>query len=138
MLDLAGVLLLGCDLVRVQLRLRGDAEDRLSRLDNVLHEIGGIDGWAETVPDDFRDWQWDEGRTVMLDGTFDPKQARESFKEALDTISVVGTHVLTLAKMQVAAIGSDRETARLSLRYTYFGLALIVIGFGLQIPAYLC
>ena len=117
--------------------LRGDAEDRIARLDNILEEIGGIEGWAKTVPDDFREWQWDEGRTVVLDGTFDPGQARESFKEALDTIAAVGTHVLTLTKMQVAAIDSDRNTAKLSLRYTFVGLVLIMIGFGLQLPGYL-
>lgn len=136
-LDLTGVMMLGVDLVRVQNRLRSEAEDRISRLDNILEEIGGIDAWAETVPDDFREWQWEEGRTVMLEGTFDPRQARESFKEALDTISAVGTHVLTLAKMQSAAIDTDRATAALSLRFSYAGLALIAIGFSLQLPAYL-
>jgi hypothetical protein len=136
-LDFSGVLFLGFDLVRVQRRLRGDAEERVSRLDAILEEIGGIDGWAETVPSDFRDWQWDEGRTVMVDGTFDTMQAGESFKEALDTIGAVGSHVLTLANMQLAAINTDRSTANLSLRYSYLGLALIVVGFCLQLPAYL-
>jgi hypothetical protein len=136
-LDLCGVLLLGFDLVRVQRRLRGDAKDRISRLDAILDEIGGIDGWAETVPSDFRDWQWDEGRTVMVDGTFDTDRARDSFREALSTISAVGTHVLTLANMQLAVINADRDTAHLSLRYSYLGLALIVAGFFLQLPAYL-
>lgn len=60
-LDLAGVMMLGVDLVRVQRRLRGDAEERISRLDEILEEIGGIDSWAETVPSDFREWQWEEG-----------------------------------------------------------------------------
>ena len=27
-----------------------DAEDRVSRLDAILDEIGGIDGWTEAVP----------------------------------------------------------------------------------------
>jgi hypothetical protein len=135
-LDLFGVLLLGFDLVSVQRRLRGDAEDRISRLDSILEEIGGIDGWAKTVPSDFREGQWEEGRTVMMPGTFDPKRARESFEEVLDTVSVVGNHVLTLANMQLAAIDTDRNTANLSLRFSYIGLALIVFGFALQIAAY--
>ena len=136
-LDLAGVVLLGIDLVRVQRRLRGNAEDRVTRLDAILEEIGGIDGWAKTVPSDFREWQWEEGRTVMVPGTFDPARARESFEEVLETIGVVGTHVVTLAKMQVAAIDADRDTANLSLRYSYIGLAVIVVGFSFQIAAYL-
>ena len=136
-LDLAGVMMLGVDLVRVQRRLRGDAEQRISRLDEILEEIGGIDSWAETVPSDFREWQWEEGRTVMLPGTFDPDRARESFEEALSTISAVGTHVLRLANMQLATVDADRVTANLSLRYSYIGLALIAIGFCLQIIAYL-
>lgn len=136
-LDLSGVLLLGTDLVRVQRRLRSDAEERVFRLDEILEEIGGIDGWSKTVPSDFREWQWEEGRTVMLRGTFDPIRARESFQDALDTISLVGTQVVTLAKIQMASIDADRATASLSLRYSYIGLALILIGFCMQIPAYL-
>ena len=133
--DLAGVMLLGIDLVRVQRRLRGDAEERVTRLDAILEDIGGIDGWAETVPSDFREWQWEEGRIVGVDGTFNPKQTRESFEEALGIIGNEGTHVVTLAKMQVAAIDADRDTAKLSLRYSYIGLALIALGFCLQIVA---
>jgi hypothetical protein len=136
-LDLAGVMMLGVDLVRVQRRLRGDAEDRVFRINAILEGIGGIDGWAETVPSDFREWQWEEGRTVMVSGTFDPARARESFEEALGTISAVGTHVITLANMQLAAIDADRATANLSLRYSYVGLGLIALGFCLQIIAYL-
>jgi hypothetical protein len=136
-LDLAGVMMLGIDLVRVQRRLRGDAANRIAKLDAILEEIGGIDGWAKTVPSDFREWDWDEGRTVMRPGTFDPERARESFEEALETISAVGAHVVTLAKMQVAVIDADRDTAALSLRYSYVGLALIALGFCLQIAAYL-
>lgn len=135
-LDLAGVGMLGVDLVRVQRRLRSDAVSRVTRLDAILEGIGGIDGWAETVESDFREVGWDEGRAVGLAGTFDAERARESFKEALETISVVGTHVVTLAQMQVAAIDADRDTAELSLHFTYGGLFLIAIGFGLQLVAY--
>ena len=136
-LDLVGVMMLGIDLVRVQRRLRSSAEDRITRLDAILEEIGGIDGWAETVPSDFRDWQWEEGRTVGVPGTFNSEQARESFNEAVETIGTVGAHVVTLAKMQLAAIDADREIASLSLRYSYIGLALIFLGFWLQIVVYL-
>ncbi len=73
----------------------------------------------------------------MVPGTFDPDRARESFDEALSTISAVGTHVVTLANMQLATVDADRCTANLSLRYSYIGLAMIAIGFCLQIVAYL-
>ena len=39
--------------------------------------------------------------------------------------------------MQLAAIDADREIASLSLRYSYIGLALIFLGFWLQIVVYL-
>lgn len=135
-LDLAGVLMLGADLVRVQRRLSREAKDRLTALDQILEEIGGIEGWAKTIPNDFRDWQWDEGRTIHLDGTFDSQQARESFKDAIDTIEGIGAQVLTLAKMQVAAIESDTDTADKSLFFSYFGLTFIALGFALQVAAY--
>jgi hypothetical protein len=101
-----------------------------------LEEIGGIDAWAESVPSDFHDWEMEEGRAVMRPGTFDADQAGKSFEEVLGSISQIGIYVLTLARMQVAAVEEDRSTARLSLKYTYVGLALIVAGFCLQLPAY--
>jgi hypothetical protein len=39
--------------------------------------------------------------------------------------------------MQLATVDADRCTANLSLRYSYIGLAMIAIGFCLQIVAYL-
>ncbi|MDX2237993.1 MAG: hypothetical protein NW203_10555 [Hyphomonadaceae bacterium] len=136
-LDLLGVFLLGFDLVRVQSRLRSDAEDRVATLDAILEDIGGIDGWAQTVSSDFRDWHLDEGRAVGIDGTFDARVAGESFREALATIAAVGTNVLMLAKMQLASVEADRATAKLSLRLSYVGLALIFVGFCLQILGYM-
>jgi hypothetical protein len=136
-LDLSGVLLLGYDLVRVQRSLRAGAENRVAHLDEILDEIGGIDAWAKTVPSDFREWDWEEGRAVMRSGTFDADQAGKSFEEALETISQIGVHVLILARMQLAAVEEDRSTAGLSVKYTYIGLALVVAGFCLQLPAYL-
>jgi len=137
LLDLIGVMLLGIDLIRVQRHQRNDAIDRLARLENILEGIGGLDGWAKTVRSDFRDWDWDEGRTVMLDGTFDPRAARESVQEIAETVSVVGTHVVTLAQMQTATIDADRSAADVSLKFAYFGLALILAGFAMQLWPYL-
>ena len=136
-LDLLGVVLLGVDLVRAQRRIRSDASERLAKLDAILEGIGGMDGWAETVRSDFRDWDLDEGRVVMLPGTFDAGAARESFRDVAETIGVVGVHVLTLANMQMAAIDSDKSAANVSLKYSYAGLALIVVGFSLQLAAYI-
>ena len=42
-LDLVGVLMLGIDLVRVQRKLRRDADDRLASLQEVTAGVGGID-----------------------------------------------------------------------------------------------
>jgi hypothetical protein len=45
-------------------------------------------------------------------------------------------HLGTLARMLIASVESDRETAKLSLNVSYGGLGLIVVGFLLQIASY--
>jgi hypothetical protein len=40
-LDLVGVMMLGVDLVRIQKRLRGDAEGRLAALNDIAEGAGG-------------------------------------------------------------------------------------------------
>lgn len=130
-------MLLGVDLVRVQRRMRGDAEDRLASLNEVTKGVGGIDGFLTTISGDFREYQYDEGRSLPIDGTFDPSSAQTSLDEIKDGINGLADHLGTVAAMLVANVENDRKTAGTSLILTYFGLMLILAGFFLQMPAYI-
>lgn len=136
-LDLAGVMLLGFDLVRIQRNLRRHAEDRLSSLHDVAEAAGGMDSFLKSVSSDFREYYRDEGRYLPSDSTFDHQSAEQSFDEVKGSIADLAGHLGTMAGMLVASVESDRQTAEMSLRYTYIGLMLIVVGFVLQMPGYL-
>lgn len=136
-LDLVGVLMLGIDLVRVQQKLRRDADDRLASLQDVTDGVGGIDRFLKSVSGDFREYERDEGRYFPRSGTFDPDSAERSFEEMKDSINGLADQVGTLATMMVASVDGDRKTASMSLIVSYLGLLLVIVGFGLQIPAYL-
>jgi len=135
-LDLAGVMLLGFDLVRIQRDLRRHAEERLSSLHDVAEAAGGMDTFLKSVSGDFREYYRDEGRYLPSDGTFDHLSAERSFDEVKGSIADLADHLGTMAAMLVATVNSDRETAGMSLRYTYIGLFLIVAGFILQMAGY--
>lgn len=136
-LDLVGVMMLGIDLVRVQRKLRLDAEERLSSLSEVVESSGGLDAFLKNISGDWREYERDEGRYIPLSGTFDYASAKRSLDEMKDGIGGLADDLRTVATMMVATVESDRKTAGMSLKVTYGGLILIGIGFLLQICAYL-
>ena len=136
-LDLVGVMMLGADLVRVQRKLRSDASDRLSALTEVVEGAGGMDSFLKSISGDFREYYRDEGQFLPSAGTFDHDAAERSLDEVKDGINGLADHVGTVARMMAATVESDEQTARLSLRVTYGGLVLIVLGFALQTAGYI-
>lgn len=136
-LDLVGVLLLGVDVLRIQWRLRREARDRLASLAEVFDGYENLERWMDELARnaDWREHERDEGRYVPVSGTFDPGAARESITEITRQISELGSDIAKLAQLQMAAANADRKTAGISLAYTFTGLAMIVVGFALQIIA---
>ncbi|MBO9712176.1 hypothetical protein [Sphingomonas sp.] len=135
-LDVAGVLMLGIDLVRVQRKLKGDAEERLSTLNEVAESAGGIDRFLKSISGDWREYDREDGGYVPRHGTFDHRAAEMSLDELKDGINGLADNLQTVATMMVATVESDRKTASMSLWVTYGGLTLIVVGFALQAVAY--
>lgn len=135
-LDLIGVMMLGVDLVRIQKRLRSDAEDRLAALNDVAEGAGGTEAFLKGISGDFREYYRDEGRYLPSNGTFDYQFAKQSLDELKDGVNGLADHLGTLARMLIAGVESDRETAKLSLSVSYGGLGLILLGFLLQIASY--
>jgi len=135
-LDLVGVMFLGLDLVRIQKRLRRDAEDRLAALNDIAHGAGGTEAFLKGISGDFREYYRDDGQYLPSTGTFDHQSAERNVSELKDGISALAEHLRTLAQMLTSTVEGDRETAKISLTVTYGGLGLIVMGFILQIAGY--
>lgn len=132
-LDLVGVMMLGTDLVRIQRRLRGDAMDRLARLQEVAASVGGVESFLKSISGDWREHERDEGRYVPVYGTFDHSAAGASVSELKDGMNGLADDLGTLAEMMIASVRADSEMATLSVRLTYIGLTLIISGFLLQL-----
>lgn len=134
-LDLVGVALLGFDIIRIQTSLRRGATLRLSKLNEVASEYGGIEQWSKWIGEDayWTHWYSDEGRMLPDKDSFDPDAAQKSFSEATEAISSLSQHVHKLGELLLSSTKSDKETAATSLVVTIFGLVLILCGFGFQI-----
>ena len=133
--DLVGVLLMGVDLARIQRKLRSDARERLASLTDVFEGKDKLDEWLAEIArsSDWRETDYDEGRSHYLPGTFDPKAAQESIRALTGEVANLGLDIARLAKLQIVAAEADQKTARYSLAATYAGLGLICIGFVFQI-----
>lgn len=137
-LDLAGVMMLGFDLVRVQRKLRTDAENRLAALSEVVESTEGIDAFLKNISADWRSYvDIGEGMYKPESGSFDPAAAEHSLDDIKSGISGLAGDLRTLARMMLVSVESDRKTVNLSLGMSYGGLVLIGLGFLLQILAYL-
>ena len=134
-IDLIGVLFLGADVIRIQRTLKKDSADRLASLNEIIASNDTIGEWLEKIGNnaDWREWQWEEGRTVMVSGTFDYQAAQQNFKEALQPVSDLAQYVKMLGKITLAGFEGDAAMAVKSLRFSYIGITLIVIGFAMQI-----
>lgn len=136
-LDVAGVLMLGFDLVRVQRKLRGDADERLATLNEIAESAGGLDSFLKSISGDWREYDREEGQYIPRYGTFDHQAAASSLDEIKDSINGLADNLQTVATIMVNTVESDRKTASMSLWVTYGGLVFIVVGFALQAAAYL-
>lgn len=95
-----------------------------------------MERFLKTISGDFREYYRDEGQFLPSAGTFDHDTAKRSLDEVKDGINGLADHVGTVARMMAATVESDEQTARMSLRVTYGGLVLILLGFALQAAGY--
>lgn len=138
-LDLIGVLLLGYDLVRIQRRLRSDAAERLEAFQAIFDENEGTREALEEVVRNsiWTDFERDDGIYRSIPRTFDPDAARASFSDAMSFTTHISEGMQKVASIMVAGAQVDGRTAGLSVRLSYAGLALILIGFLFQAVAQL-
>src|SRR3546814_12226135 len=102
-------MMLGVDLVRVQRKLRTDAEERLSALSEVADSAGGIDVFLERISGDWREYQRDVGRYIPRAGKFDHRSAEHSIDELKDGVRCLADHMRVVAEMMVATVRSEER-----------------------------
>lgn len=134
--DLIGVILLGVDLLRIQIGLRKAAEVRIERLEQLAEEYGGVDDWSAEIAKSANWAQYaDMGERIYepISGSFDAAAAKESFGEAMQAVGYTARRTNEMADIVMASYEADRNSAGSSLVFTYIGLTLIIVGFCLQI-----
>ncbi len=136
-LDFIGVIMLGYDLVRVQRKLKDDAWDRLSTLNEATESAGGVERFLKSIDTDWREYEREDGGYTPQYGTFDYQSAQRSIEELKDGINGLADNLHSVAKMMLAGVENDQATAGLSLKVTYTGLVFILLGFAFQICGYL-
>jgi hypothetical protein len=134
--DFLGVFLLGVDLVRVQCGLKTDARERLERFNELVETNAVLQNYAQDLrrSGDWREHEYDEGRMTPIGG-FDHEAARESFQASVDLSASVGDTLSALATTLAASHETDARNADSSLKYSYFGLALVLCGFAMQVAS---
>ena len=127
-------MLLGFDVLRIQRRLEKDADDRWSTWQSVLEENGYLVNELTDLrsKSDWREWHLHEG-VQMLDGTIDSKAAQEAFQGLIDANNEQSRLLDVLSNALALVAKSDADNAKASITYTRMGLALIALGFVLQI-----
>lgn len=133
-IDLLGVVLLGVDLIRIQFGLRAEARDRLASFRALVEGNATFQEHVKWVAaqGDWREHQHEEGRMVPYGG-FDYSAASSSFKDATDLAASVRDDLTELTQHLADVTQGDQRRAETSLVFSYSGILLIMIGFGIQI-----
>ena len=137
--DLIGVLFLGFDVIKIQRNLRQSAQEKFDGANEVLGDYDQFGDWVKEVKRnaDWRDWDYEEGQVSYRAGTFDHDAAERSISDIMLAISNVNESLSKIAEITVDGAIQDQHTAERSLKMSYMGLALITIGFALQIVSQL-
>jgi hypothetical protein len=133
-LDLAGVLLLGFDLIRVQRMLRAQAAKDLARFDEMADSYGGTESWIAEIKKSAR-WIPESSYSdhhAQDEVSFNAERAVEKLKEAVECMEGLAQHLAEVASLQRHQAEGNREAARASLRYSIIGLVFIFFGFLFQ------
>lgn len=135
--DFAGVLLLGFDLVRLQQRVRDEAQANLDRLEDATSEYGGAGAWAAEIRRTAR-WinesaysRWHAEDEV----SYNARHNLEKLQELAEVAEGVAKHLSELTTIVVGSAKEGQRTAGQSLRFSIIGIGLVAIGFSLQLAS---
>ena len=132
-LDLAGVLCLGFDLIRLQRGLRASATASRESYDSLEAEYGGVESWLDDLADQ-SEWVQDLPSSIgETPESFNAHSIFDIVREVSGASGAVAERLAGVGKILLDGAKRDEELSSLSLRFSYVGLSLLVVGFAMQI-----
>jgi hypothetical protein len=133
--DLAGVGLLSFDLIRIQRGLKVQANRRIEHVQGLIDEYGDVEHKLDEIANEmgWQHYNFEEGRPVPDYDSFDPDLLVRLASRAGSAFETVRSYLKGLSEFFIEVEDEEWTTARASLRYSYVGLLLIVLGFVLQL-----
>jgi hypothetical protein len=134
-LDLIGVALLGFDLVRIQWRLRLQANRNRGRLESLIEEHSNVEDELRSLASEvaWHSYNWDEGQAVADYDSYNPDHILKLAAQTGSAVGLLREFVQKLSTFFIEMQEDSRQTADKSLRYSYMGLALVALGFVFQL-----
>jgi hypothetical protein len=128
--DLLGVLILGFDLLRLQSSLRLEARARADLIKKLYDELVPAEQWADSIQLHATSLKWSRRGGEMDDviGTLPV-----ALEEVADTCKFLAVRLGALGQLEARRSEQDGRSAVLSFRLSWIGLALIFLGFLLQL-----
>ena len=134
-LDVIGVLLLGFDLVRVQKSLRTQARNDLARFKAMVEDYGGAESWLEEIAKNSR-WidesAYSEKHTED-EVSYNARHAIDQLGELAQSVSGLAEAITKIILFQKEQAEANSRIANASILYSILGLALIFVGFLMQL-----
>jgi hypothetical protein len=129
-IDLTGVLVLGYDLLRLQRSLRSEAKERSLEIKELYDGYVPAAEWADEIKTRASRLTCRSSRDMIASGDDALSDGLNEVAEALDFIAV---RIASLAKLERHRSERDEQSARASFKLSGFGLALILLGFFVQL-----
>ena len=134
-LDFVGVMLLGVDLIRLQVAIRKRAKKSRVLFDEIETEYGGIESWANDIMEQS---QWIPSSAYSRyhaedEISYNVRHAMDGLRNISSAVNGLAEHVVKITENLSDHAEQDRGLASSSFWFSIFGLALLLIGFGLQI-----
>lgn len=136
-IDLVGVSLLGADLIRVQIRLRKQSSERQTLIQSASDRYGDAVAELESSVSNFyySSYNYDsEGMTPSYEGPSVDAVAK-ALSGTAASVRKVHEYATDLAQITVETLSEEQFDSEKSLRMSRVGLALVGLGFFLQIIA---
>jgi hypothetical protein len=134
-LDVIGVLLLGFDLVRVQKSLRTQARNDLARFEAMVKDYGGAESWLEEISKNSR-WIDESAYSehhAEDEVSYNARHAIDQLAEMAQSVSGLAEAITKIILFQKDQAEANSRIANASILYSIVGLALIFVGFLMQL-----
>lgn len=134
-LDFVGVIFLGYDLIRLQVAIRKRTQRSRTLFDEIESDYGGIESWANDIMEQS---QWIPSSAYSRyhfedEVSYNARHALDGLRDISSAVNGLAVHIVKVTENLRDTAVQDRVLASSTLRFSIFGLAFLMVGFGLQI-----